>query len=298
MEPPFKSGFVALLGRPNAGKSTLLNALLKTKLSIVSPKPQTTRHKILGILDGEGYQVCFMDTPGLIAKPKDRLQDAITRTARHAAQGDADLIVVLAEPGAPEPEHLAELRALAGAGCPVILALNKCDLPAKPEQAAAAAQAYQEVLKPAAVVSLSALKGTGVAELLKEIVSRLPEGPAYYEKGQLSDRWERFFAAEIIREQVFELYSEELPHAVAVMIEQFREGSGPDQVAATLYVERDGQKGLILGKRGDALRELVKRSTAALENFLSRRVELEVWVKVRKDWRKDPRSLKEFGYIP
>ena len=154
-------------------------------------------------------------------------------------------------------------------------------------------------MEPAAALKVSALKGDGVAELLEAVRSRLPaaEGP-FYEPGQLSDRWERFFTAEIVRERVFELYAEEIPHATAVVIEQFRDGPGGSVIAALLYVERDGQKGILIGKNGRALRELVDKSRSALREFLGRPVELEVWVKVRKDWRKDPRSLKEFGYLP
>lgn len=298
-EKPFKAGFVALLGRPNAGKSTLLNALLKFKLSIVSPKPQTTRHKILGILNGEGCQICLLDTPGLIERPRDPLQNALKLTARIAAHEDADILVLLVEARMPGPDDLRELPMLKIPKVPMILALNKIDLPAKAGLHDAVLKAYGEALKPAAAVRVSALKGTGTGELLKEIVARLPRSPAFYEDDRLSDRWERFFAAEIIREQIFAQYEEEIPHATAVVIEEFREKPGRnDWVSATLYVERDGQKGILLGKRGQALRGLAENSRRALREFLGRPVELELWVKVRRDWRKDPRSLKEFGYVP
>jgi GTP-binding protein Era len=295
---PFKAGFVALLGRPNAGKSTLLNALLRAKLSIVSPQPQTTRHKIMGILDGEGYQVCFLDTPGLLARARDLLQESLKHAAKKAAHDDADIQVLIVEPGVPSPEELSEVSWVARPGVPLILALNKTDLPAGPALLDETLKAYCEALKPAAAVRISARKGSGLPELLQEILARLPEAPdAYYDKGILSDRWERFFAAEIVREQVFALYREEVPHAVAVVIELFKEQKGaPDEVHATLYVERDGQKGIVLGKGGQALKRLRERSESALRDFLGRPVELELWVKVRKDWRKDPRSLKEFGY--
>lgn len=297
--PSFKAGFVAIMGRPNSGKSTLLNALLKAKLSIVSPKPQTTRHKILGILDGEGFQLCLLDTPGLLSQAKDPLQGALQRASRAAAHDDADILVLLVEPGLPSGEELDGLSWLARPGVPLLLVLNKIDLPAKSEVHDRTLEAYAHALKPSETFKVSALKGEGVPSLLDKMRSLLPaaEGP-FYEPGRLSDRWERFFASEIVREQVFSLYAEEIPHATAVVIESFRDGPKGSEVAALLYVERDGQKGILIGKNGRALRELLERSRASLQDFLGRPVELEAWVKVRKDWRKDPRSLKEFGYLP
>lgn len=297
METAHKAGFVALVGLPNAGKSTLLNALLKFKLSIVSPKPQTTRHRILGILEGEGFQACFLDTPGLLSEAKDPLQKALRVEASRALREDADLVVYLVDTAEADPAK-AEAPSLRD-GAPVLLVLNKCDRPASEERLKALEDAYAQRLKPAKVFRISALKGAGVEELKAEILSRLPENPPFYEKGQLSDRWERFFASEIVREAVFDLYHDEIPHATAVVVETFREhGKGkPDEVFATLYVERDGQKGILIGKGGKDLHRLTERAQAGLENFLGRRVALEVWIKVRKDWRKDPRSLKEFGYL-
>jgi GTP-binding protein Era len=292
----FKSGFVVLLGRPNAGKSTLMNALLGTKLSIVSPQPQTTRHKILGILDRPGSQVCFLDTPGLVPDPNDPLQQALRKTAAHSAKDDSDVLVLLVEPKKPDEKTVAELTAAARGRAPVILAVNKIDIAEALPHHDAVVKAYIEAAKPAAVVMISALKKQGLDKLLAEIDSRLPEGEPFYEQGQLSDRWERFFASELIREQLFAQFSEEIPHAVAVMIDQYVEGK-PDLVRATLYVERDGQKGILLGKGGLALRKLTDRSRAAIEGFVRRPVELDLWIKVRKNWRKDPRSLAEFGYV-
>lgn len=290
-----RAGFVALAGLPNVGKSTLLNALLKFRLSIVSPKPQTTRHRLLGILEGEDFQACFLDTPGLIETPADPLQKALRVESSRAIREDADLVVYMVDAAEADPARVeaAPLRE----GTPVLLALNKCDRVKDEARLAALEAAYAAALKPARTFRLSALKGDGVEALKAEIVSRLPESPAFYEKGHMSDRWERFFAAEIVREQVFDLYHDEIPHATAVVVDAFRERSGePDEVFATLYVERDGQKGILIGKGGQDLRRLVERARARLEDFLGRKVKLEVWIKVRKDWRKDPRSLKEFGY--
>lgn len=294
----FRAGFAAVLGRPNAGKSTLVNALLGTKLSIVSSKPQTTRHNIVAIAEGEGYQLCLLDTPGLLDKPSDALQGVLRSAAKRAAREDADVLVLLIEPRLPEAGELEGLAALGRGGTPVILALNKVDLPEKAGQHERVIAAYSEAVKPAGVARISALKGLGVPELKRALVDRLPESPPLYDAGQLSDRWERFFAAELIREQVFNLYGEEVPHATAVVVEQYREEAGrPDRVAATLYVERDGQKGILIGEQGRSLKKLSARAEAAISAFVRRPVELELWIKVRKNWRKDPASLKEFGYL-
>jgi GTP-binding protein Era len=290
-----KAGFVALAGRPNVGKSTLLNSLLKFKLSIVSHKPQTTRHRLLGILHGEGFQACFLDTPGLIDQPSDPLQKALRAQSTSAVRDDADLVVYMVDVADCDPTKVESTPMREGT--PILLVLNKCDRVASEEKLAAIEAAYTTALKPEKTFRISALKGDGVEALKAEIIAKLPESPAFYEKGHLSDRWERFFASEIVREQVFDLYHEEIPHATAVVVETFRENQGkPDEVYANLYVERDGQKGILIGKAGKDLKRLTDRSQAALENFLGRPVHLEIWIKVCKDWCKDPRSLKEFGY--
>ncbi|UPT75158.1 MAG: GTPase Era [Elusimicrobiota bacterium] len=295
MSAVHRAGFVALAGRPNAGKSTLLNSLLKFKLSIVSPKPQTTRHRLLGILEGEDFQACFLDTPGLIDEPGDQLQKSLRVEATRAIRDDADLVVYIVDCAEADPKKIGNTHLREGT--PVLLVLNKCDRADAAPKLDALEAAYSAAVKPAKVFRISALKGQGVDELKAEIVSRLPAGEPFYDKGQLSDRWERFFAAEIVREQVFDLYHDEIPHATAVVVETFREHPGrTDEVFATLYVERDGQKGIIIGKAGKDLHRLTERSEAMLKQFLGRDVVLEVWVKVRKDWRKDPKSLQEFGY--
>jgi GTP-binding protein Era len=295
VDAPHKAGFVALAGLPNVGKSTLMNALLKFKLSIVSPKPQTTRHKVLGIMDGGDFQVCFLDTPGLIDKPGDDLQKALRVESTRALRDDADIVVYMIDAAEADPTKVESTPIREAT--PIILALNKCDRVKDPKKLDALEAAYSAALKPVKVFRLSALKGDGVEELKTEIVARLPESPPFYDKGQLSDRWERFFASEIVREAVFELYHDEIPHATAVVVDAFREHQGKtDEVFATLYVERDGQKGIIIGKAGHDLRKLTERAEARLQDFLGRKVHLEIWIKVRKDWRKDARSLKEFGY--
>lgn len=293
---PFRSGFVVLAGRPNAGKSTLLNALLKFKLSIVSPKPQTTRHKILGILNLPDCQVCLLDTPGLLTSPNDGLRKAILKAARGALRSDADAVVLVADPVPPDEEFPREIAALAGANVPVVVAINRVDT--SPPQLEAAEAAWQEVLKPRAILRISALRGDGVAALLETIKELLPEGEPYYDREELSDRHERFFVAEIIREVIFQLYSEEVPHSCAVVIDSFTEKTGrPDQISASVFVERDSQKGILIGSDGRMIRDLRARSAAATQKFLGRPAEIEIQVKVRKGWRKDPQALKDFGYL-
>ena len=294
----FKAGFVAIVGRPNAGKSTLVNALLKARLSVVSNKPQTTRHRILGIIDNERFQACLLDTPGLIDDPQDPLQKSMRVETTRAIREDADVIVYVVDAAGTDPAHAAWDAPPVTPGVPVILVLNKCDLGVSEEKLVALENGFATALKASRTIRASALKGTGVEELESAFVSCLPLGDPFYEKGQLSDRWERFFASEIIRGEVFNHYSDEIPHATAVLVEVFREKQGkPDEIFATLFVERDGQKGIILGKGGKDIAKVRERAAAELESFLGRRVELELWVKVRKNWRKDPRSLMEFGYL-
>lgn len=223
----------------------------------------------------------------------------MAKTARLTAHDDADVLVVLIEPRPPDADFIAELNQLSRLPFPKILALNKIDLPVDASRQQAALEACAQALKPDVTLRLCALIGQGVEVLVREIVSRLPQSPPLYDRDWRSDRWERFFAAEIIRESLFSLYGEEVPHACAVVIEQFNERQGqPDRIMATLYVERDGQKGIILGRKGQTLRDLQEKSRKAIQSFLNRRVELELWIKVRKDWRKDVNSLKEFGYLP
>lgn len=293
---PFKAGFAAILGLPNAGKSTLINALLRSKLSIVSPKPQTTRENILGILNGPGYQLCLLDTPGLLAKAKNGLQKSLLRSVSAAVQKDADIMIWVAFPFPPSAQDRESIMRLQFSGVPLILALNKIDA-ASPKEIAASEKAHIELLKPASVCRISAKDYKGISELLAEIVKRLPDSPAYYGEDQLSDRWERFFAAEIVRENIFALFEEEIPHACAVKIESFKEKKGkPDEIEASIFVEKESQKPILIGKNGRKIRELRERSESALAAFLGRSARLELRVSVRKNWRQDAGALKDFGY--
>ncbi|MBI3300311.1 MAG: GTPase Era [Elusimicrobia bacterium] len=292
-----RAGFVSILGLPNAGKSTLLNALLGRRLVSVSPKPQTTRHRILGILNTEDAQAVFVDTPGWLEKASDPLQESLRTEVKRAAREDADLAILVVEPRVPSPEALAALTQLVPKKVPLFLALNKRDIAKSETYLDAAAAAWTAALPQAVVFKVSALKGPGLPELRAAALAALPESPAFYDKEQLSDRWDRFFASEFVREQIFSLYSDEIPHACAVVIEEWKETPRRDLVWATVHVEKESQKGILIGKGGTALKRLTERAQASLEAFTGRKAVLEVWVKVRKDWRRDARSLKEFGYL-
>jgi GTP-binding protein Era len=291
-----KAGYAALIGRPNAGKSSIVNALLHFPLSIVSPVPQTTRHKVLGILNGDGFQLCLLDTPGWLDEAQDDLQRALIRVARRAVREDADIMLVVVEPGKPDPKDLEALKAAVSGPTPVVLAVNKADA-AEGAAIDAAVRAWVDTLRPKACQVVSARTGKGIQALLDTLLSLLPESPPYFGPDQLSDRWERFFAAEIVRQTIFQCYQKELPHACAVEIEEFKELAGrPDRISATIYVERDGQKGILIGSGGRGMHKLRALSLKALETFLGRKAELELWVKVRKNWRRDPQAVKGFGY--
>lgn len=292
-----RAGFVSILGLPNAGKSTLLNAFLGRRLSGVSPKPQTTRHRILGILNAPDTQAVFVDTPGWLEKAGDPLQEALRVQSKRAAREDADIAILVVEPFKPSAADVTAMARLVPKNCPLFLAVNKADLLKGQDQLDAVVAAWAAEVRATEVFTVSALKGMDVDVLRQAVLKALPESPPFYDKDQLSDRWERFFASEFIREQLFTLYSAEIPHACAVVIEEYKETPRRDLVWATVHVERESQKGILIGKNGEALKKLTERAQAAIEQFTGRKAVLEVWVKVRKDWRKDQRSLKEFGYL-
>jgi GTP-binding protein Era len=288
-----KSGFVTLLGKPNAGKSTLLNALLGRKLSIITPKAQTTRHRIFGIETGEGYQIVYSDTPGVI-KPKYRLHERMMGAVTSALQ-DADVLVLLLSMEETHPEEDL-LQSAANFPGPVIVVLNKADL--RPDAAALEArwQAARAYLKPVQEMAISALHNQGVEELRQEIIRLLPEGPPYYEPDQISDRPERFFVAEIIREKIFLLLKEEIPYSAEVEIVQYDESDTLDKIYATIHVERITQKGIVIGKGGAMLKRIGMEARKDIELFLEKKVYLELYVKVSEDWKNHQGRLRSFGY--
>ena len=290
----FKSGYVAIIGLPNAGKSTLLNALLNIKLSIISAKPQTTRRKVLGILNKADYQVIFIDTPGIL-KPKYKLHTRMMEQV-HAALEDADLLVLIVD--VTDKKHPVEidLPAMNPGQKPVLLLLNKVDLINK-QDLLPLMDLYKEFYSFDEIIPISALNRDGVEQVEKAIVQRLPHHPPFYPPDILSDQPERFFVAEIIREKIFERFFQEIPYSTEVVVEEFKErSSGKDYIYAIIYVERPLQKGIIIGKKGEALKKIGEAARKEIEAFLGRKVFLELRVKVNENWRYDERKLKRLGY--
>jgi GTP-binding protein Era len=295
MPEAFKCGYIALIGFPNVGKSTLLNRLVGGKLAITSPKPQTTRFRLLGIVNQPEAQLLFLDTPGILS-PKGALNETLVQAAL-TALNEADLVVWLVEPRLPDPQDKVLLPHLQKLACPLIVGLNKIDTVAKPKLLPLM-EAYHELFPDAPVIPVSALKGEGLPELLQEIVGRLPVGPPFYPPDQETEATERFLAAELIRERVLHHVGEEVPYAVAVLVEEFDESRRPAlvRIRAVIYVERQSQKGILIGKHGSMLKAIGAEARVAMEDLLDAKVFLELWVKVWKNWRRDPRAIRALGY--
>lgn len=290
-----RSGFVALLGRPSVGKSTLLNRLVGQKVAITSRRAQTTRDVIRGILTRPDGQVVFVDTPGLHT-PHHRLGQLMVKAAEEAAR-DVDAVVLVVDASKPlGPGDELAFAAAARAGVPVVLAGNKID--AAPDRGAAIVREAAARGKFAAVCPVSAVTGQGVEDLLQAVFALLPEGPPWYPAEMVTDQEERFAVAETVREKALELLRDEVPHSLAVDVELLREEEGKELVhaAATIYVEKESQKGIVIGRGGQMLKAIGSAARYDLEAHFGRQVHLELWVKVREDWRKSPRDLREFGY--
>lgn len=289
----FQSGFVAIVGQPNVGKSTLLNVLLKEKISIITPKPQTTRHRIFGILSGENYQAVFIDTPGLLT-PHYALQEAMRRIVFEAIR-EADVVILLMEP-VPFSEWEKEIiREIKKERKKSLLVFNKIDL-VKKNALLPLIDEGSKLHHFAEIIPISALKNDGIEILLEAIVKLLPFSPPFYPSDQLTTQPERFFVSEIIREEIFKKFRQEIPYSTAVVIDEFKEKEKKDFIRAVIYLEKDSQKGILIGRGGGALKEIGQRAREQIENFLERKVYLELWVKIKKDWRKKKHWLKEFGY--
>ena len=294
-----KSGFVNIMGLPNVGKSTLLNALLGEKLSIITNKPQTTRHRIIAIANEENFQIVFSDTPGIIQDPNYKMQKAMN-TFAYSALEDADILLYMLDVSQPDliAEEVAEK--IQNLSCKKFLVLNKIDLISQDELNEITAQCLEQFpfFQP---VALSAIEQIGVPELLDLIVKELPEGPPYYPKDQFTDRSERFFVSEIIREKILELYHQEIPYSSEVLVTAFKEDLNHRdkiiRIAAEIIVSRKTQKGILIGKGGSAIKQLGIESRKAIETFLERKVYLELYVKVKEKWRDDDRYLKSYGYL-
>jgi len=288
-----KAGYVNILGRPNVGKSTLMNAMLGEKLSIITPKAQTTRHRIIGIDNGEDYQIVFSDTPGII-KPKYKLHQKMMDFVKEALS-DADVLLYLTEVEEKEediPPIFGEIQQLT---TPLLVGINKVDL-SNQTTVTRLVESWKNRLPSAEVFPLSALYNFNVDALKKRILELLPEHPPYYPKENLSDRNLRFFVSEIIREKILLQYQKEVPYAVEVVIESYKESENIDRISATIYVERETQKGIIIGKGGEALKKIGIEARKDIEALVGKQVYLELYVKVKKDWRNNEKILNQWGY--
>lgn len=293
-----KSGFVAVIGRPNVGKSTLMNVILGEKIAIVSPKPQTTRFRQLGIYTRPDAQIVFIDTPGL-HEPRTKLGEYMVSVAVEALR-DADVIlwvVDASEPPTAEDRRIAEHITEAGDQTPVVLVLNKADRVKDEGQLRAHRAAFEELAPVARVAETVATQAVGVPELVETLVELLPEGPRYYPADQLSDTALRDIVAEIIREKALLNLEQEVPHGIATQVEEFKQrNENLTYIAATIYVERESHKGIVIGKGGQMLKRISQQSREEIERLLGTRVYLELWVKVLKHWRKNESALRRLGY--
>lgn len=290
----FRCGLVALVGRPNVGKSTLLNRILGQKISITSSKPQTTRHRILGIKTTDAAQVVYVDTPGLHQGGKRALNRALNRAASEAI-ADVDLAVFLVEGTRWTDEDELVLQRLRQAGVPVVLAVNKVDRLEAREALLPALQALSERHDFAEIVPVSALRGENVERLEACVVERLPAGPPYFPEEQITDRSERFLAAELIREKLFRRLGQELPYGLTVQIEQFKEEDGLLRIHGLVWVERDSQKAIVIGRGGAMLKQVGRDARLDMERLFGEKVFLQLWVKVRTGWADDERALRSLG---
>ena len=292
-EKKHRAGFVNIIGNPNVGKSTLMNALVGEKLSIVTAKAQTTRHRIMGIVNGEDYQIVYSDTPGIL-KPNYRLQESMMNFV-DTAIGDADIILYVTdtvEKGDKNADYIAKLKNLE---CPVVLVINKIDVSTQ-EKVLELMSWWKEQLPQAVIIPASAKEKFNLESILETISSRLPEAPAWFDKDTFTDKNLRFFASEILREKIFLNYSEEIPYSCQVAIESFKEGEERYEISAVIYVMRDSQKGIIIGKKGAALKKVGTEARLDMEDFFQKKVFLSTYVKVDPDWRENRKELRRFGY--
>ncbi|NNC49407.1 MAG: GTPase Era [Flaviramulus sp.] len=288
-----KAGFVNIIGNPNVGKSTLMNAFIGEKLSIITSKAQTTRHRILGIVNGDDFQVVFSDTPGII-KPAYELQESMMGFVKSAFE-DADVLLYMVEIGEQELKDEAFFNKITNSKIPVLLLLNKIDN-SNQEQLEAQVQLWAEKVPNAEIIAISALKGFQVKEVFDRIIELLPESPPFYPKDQLTDKPERFFINESIREKILIHYKKEIPYAVEVDTEEFFEEEEIIRIRSIIMVERETQKGIIIGHKGSALKRVGVEARKDLEKFFGKQIHLELYVKVNKNWRSNQNQLKRFGY--
>ena len=287
-----KAGFVSILGNPNVGKSTLMNALTGERLSIITSKAQTTRHRIMGIVNGEDFQIVYSDTPGML-KPSYKMQEYMMRYVESALQ-DSDVLLYVVEVGEQQPpeEFVNKINRLK---IPLILVVNKIDK-ADAEKTSATKACWEEILHPQTVCCVSALQRTGLETIVDRIVELLPDNPPYFPKDELTDRPMRFFVSEIIREKILLLYKKEIPYSVQIEVQSYKAEEELTRIEAMIYVERESQKGIILGHKGEAIKKLGIAARQSIEAFIESKVFLALSVKVQKDWRNDDKRLQLFGY--
>ena len=288
-----RSGFVNIIGNPNVGKSTLMNAMVGEKLSIVTAKAQTTRHRIMGIVNGDDYQIVYSDTPGIL-KPNYRLQENMMRFV-DGAIGDADIILYVTDTVESADKNADYVSKLQKINCPVIVVINKIDISDQAKVRELMAY-WEEQLPQAMIIPASAQEKFNLESILEAVVSRLPECPPWYDKDAFTDKNLRFFASEIIREKILLNYKEEIPYCCEVGIESFKEGEERYDIGAVIYVMRESQKGIIIGKKGAALKKVGTQARIEMEDFFQKKVFLSIYVKVDPDWRESRRELRKFGY--
>lgn len=287
------SGFVNIIGNPNVGKSTLMNALVGEKLSIVTAKAQTTRHRIMGIVNGDDWQIVYSDTPGIL-KPSYRLQQNMMDFV-DVAIGDADIILYITDTVEKPDKNIEYIAKLQRIECPVIVVINKIDI-SDQKKVLELMDYWKQQLPKAEVIPASAQERFNLESILNAVVSRLPECPPWYDKDAFTDKNLRFFASEIIREQILLNYKEEIPYSCEVGIESFKEGSDRYDIAAVIYVMRESQKGIVIGKKGAALKKVGTAARIEMEEFFQKKVFLSIYVKVDPNWREDRKELRKFGY--
>ncbi|MDR1154252.1 MAG: GTPase Era [Bacteroidales bacterium] len=290
----YRSGFVNIIGNPNVGKSTLMNALTGERLSVVTAKAQTTRHRIMGIVSGEDYQIVFSDTPGII-KPKYRMQEGMMDFVRTAFT-DADVMVYVTDVVETPDKNVAYIDKISGMDIPVLVVINKIDL-SNPPELDRLSDMWKGLLPAATVIPVSAREKFNVDTVHAAIRKALPEGPAYYPKDEMTDKPERFFVSEILRGKIFDHYEKEIPYCTEVVVESFKEDKGIIRIQTLIFVERDTQKAILIGKKGAALKKTATEARREMERFFGKKIFLETFIKVRKDWRNDENHLKNLGYL-
>ena len=289
-----RAGFVNIIGNPNVGKSTLMNALVGENLSIVTAKAQTTRHRIMGIVNGEDWQIVFSDTPGILM-PSYALQESMLNFV-DVAIGDADVILYVTDVVEKKDKNAEYVEKLAQLSCPVLIVLNKIDL-SDQSTVLKLIEEWQALVPQAEIFPVSAKEKFNLEGILDSIIAKLPVSPPWYDKEQFTDKSMRFFASEIIREKILENYDKEIPYCTEVVIERFKEGEERYDIGAVINVMRDSQKGIIIGKGGSALKRVATAARLEMEDFFQKKVFLQVFVKVEPNWREDKKMLKKFGYI-